>query len=58
MKSLLGKLENDTRSEETEREEDVFTWLNGQGGICLQISGISVGLKFGCEALRLDLGKQ
>lgn len=35
MKSLLGKLENDTRSEEAEREEDVFTWLNGQGGICL-----------------------
>lgn len=32
MKSLLGKLENDTQSDETEREEDVFTWLNGRGG--------------------------
>lgn len=31
MKSLLGKLENDTQSDETEREEDVFTRLNGQG---------------------------
>lgn len=31
MKSLLGKLENDTQSDETEREEDVFSWLNGQG---------------------------
>lgn len=31
MKSLLGKLENDTQSDETEREEDVFTWVNGQG---------------------------
>lgn len=31
MKSLLGKLENDTQSDETEGEEDVFTWLNGQG---------------------------
>lgn len=33
MKSLLGKLENDTQSKEAEREEDVFTWLNGQGDI-------------------------